>query len=551
MKKFHTHFYIVFIFILIISCAKRGTITGGDKDILPPKITSASPENFSKNFSKNIIKIYFDEYIKVKDLQKQLIVSPPMKTQLTVLPQGMASKYISIKINDTLKPNTTYSFNFGQSIVDNNEGNPYQQLKYVFSTGAYIDSLSVEGVLKDSYEKKTDNFVNVMLYEVDEKFNDSTIYKETPRYVTNTLDSLNNFKLENIKAGKYHLVALKQKSNNYLFNPKKDKIGFYNQTITVPDKSIFELELFKENINFKTKKPVQTSGNRMIIGYEGNAKNTKVSILENSKKLVSRTTKFAEKDSLQIWFMPLKTDSVAVNIENLDYKKDYFVKVKNQKKDTLKITNSQNGSLDLSESFKINSSIPLNKFDFSKFIFTEKDSSKVDFKTNYDDYNQTLEINFDKESNQKYKLLILPNAVEDYLGQKNDSITFYFSTKATSDYGNLKLTLQNAKSYPVIVELTDEKGAILAYKNSVEKPVVEFLLLEPKKYYVRLIYDKNKNQIRDTGNYLKKIQPEETIHFPKEIDIRANWDVDQAFDLSLKPVEKVIKKKPKAKEPVK
>jgi Bacterial Ig-like domain len=551
MKKFIALLLVLCTITFVIGCAKRGTITGGDKDITPPKITSSSPANFSKNFDKKTIKIYFDEYIKVKDLQKQLIVSPPMKTPITVLPQGMASKYISIKINDTLQPNTTYSFNFGQSIVDNNEGNAYPQLKYVFSTGKFIDSLSVEGIIKDSYEKKTDKFVNIMLYEVDEKYNDSTIYKQTPRYITNTLDSLTSFKLENIKAGKYKLVALKQTSNNYKFNPKKDKIGFYNQTIIVPDKSIFELELFKEKAAFKTKKPVQAAGNRIIIGYEGEAKNAKITAKENGNIIKTRITQFQGKDSVQVWFTPTKSDSLAINIVNEAYKKDYFVKIKNQKKDTLKITSKQIGTINLSENFKINTSVPLDKFDFTKFILTKKDSSKVVFKTNYDDYNQELEILFTKDPNEKYKLLILPKAVEDYLGQTNDSIKFNFNTKNTTDYGNLKLNLQNVKSYPVIIELTDEKGKILATEYADKNPKVEFLLLEPKKYFARLIYDENKNKLRDTGSYLDKKQPEEVVHFPTEIDVRANWDVDQAFDLSLKPVEKPKVKQPKAKEPIK
>jgi Bacterial Ig-like domain len=551
MKKFIALLLVLCTITFVIGCAKRGTITGGDKDITPPKITSSSPANFCKNFDNKTIKIYFDEYIKVKDLQKQLIVSPPMKTPITVLPQGMASKYISIKINDTLQPNTTYSFNFGQSIVDNNEGNAYPQLKYVFSTGKYIDSLSVEGIIKDSYEKKTDKFVNIMLYEVDEKYNDSTIYKQTPRYITNTLDSLTSFKLENIKAGKYKLVALKQTSNNYKFNPKKDKIGFYNQTIIVPDKSIFELELFKEKAAFKTKKPVQASGNRIIIGYEGEAKKAKVIAKENGNIIKTRITQFQGKDSVQVWFTPTKSDSLAINIVNEAYKKDYFVKIKNQKKDTLKITSKQIGTINLSENFKINTSVPLDKFDFTKFILTKKDSSKVVFKTNYDDYNQELEILFTKDPNEKYKLLLLPKAVEDYLGQTNDSIKFNFNTKNTTDYGNLKLNLQNVKSYPVIIELTDDKGKILETKYSDKNPSVEFLLLEPRKYFARLVYDENKNKLRDTGNYLDKKQPEEVVHFPAEIDVRANWDVDQAFDLSLKPVEKPKVKQPKAKEPIK
>ena len=532
MRKINILVLVFCTFLGAISCAKRGTITGGDKDILPPKITSSSPKNFSTNFNKNTIKISFDEYVKVKDLQKQLIVSPPMKTPLTVLPQGGASKYITIQINDTLKANTTYSFNFGQSIVDHNEGNAYPQLKYVFSTGAFIDSLSVEGIIRDSYEKEVDKFVNVMLYEVDEKYNDSVIYKQTPRYITNTLDSLKTFKLENIKAGQYKLVALKEKSSNYKFDPNKDKIGFYNQTITVPDKSIFELELFKEEAVFKTKKPTQASGNRVLIAYEGNTKNLKIDAQKNSNALKTRITKFQDKDSVQVWFAPIKNDSIQFNIENGKYKKDYMVKMKDQRQDTLKFSPKQNGILNFKENFTITASTPLDKFDLTKMTLTKKDSSKVDFKTNYDAFNQNLEIVFTKEPEEKYKLLLLPNAIEDKLGQKNDSLKYSFSTKSLSDYGNLKLNLQNVKSYPVIIELTDKTGKVLASGDTEENPTVEFLLLEPRKYSLRIIYDENKNKFRDTGNYLEKKQPEEVVHFPTEIDVRANWDVDQVFDLS-------------------
>uniref|UniRef100_UPI00374D5C40 Ig-like domain-containing protein n=1 Tax=Flavobacterium sp. TaxID=239 RepID=UPI00374D5C40 len=488
--------------------------------------------NFSTNFDKNTIKITFDEYVKIKDLQKQLIVSPPMKTALTILPQGIASKQVTIKINDTLKPNTTYSFNFGQSIVDHNEGNAYPQLKYVFSTGAFIDSLSVEGTIKDSYEKEADNFVNIMLYEVDDGYNDSIIYKETPRYITNTLDSLKTFKIENIKAGQYKLVALKEVSSNYKFDPNKDKIGFYNQTITIPDKSIFELELFKEEPKFKVKKPTQASGNRVIVAYEGNPKNVKIDAKQNGNFLKTRVTKFQDKDSVQVWFAPIKNDSINLNIEKEKYQKDFIVKIKNQIKDTLKLSPKQSGIVNFNENFSINTTVPLEKFDLTKMNLTKKDSSKVDFKTNYDEYNQNLEILFTKEPEEKYTLSILPDAIKDYLGQKNDSLTFTFSTKAIADYGNLKINLQNVKSYPVIVELTDKNGKILATEYTDKNPTVEFLLLEPKKYSLRVIYDENKNKERDTGSYLEKRQPEEVVHFPTEIDVRANWDVDQAFDLS-------------------
>ena len=183
-------------------------------------------------------------------MNKQLIISPPMKHEPLITPTNV-SKYINIKILDTLQPNTTYSFNFGQSIEDNNEGNPYNQFKYVFSTGSFIDSLSIGGTVKDAYNKEVESFVSIMLYDVNDKFKDSVVYNEAPRYITNTLDSLKTFKLENLKAGKYLLVAMKDYNSNNKFNPKKDKIGFHKEFITIPNDTTYELKIFKEALAFK------------------------------------------------------------------------------------------------------------------------------------------------------------------------------------------------------------------------------------------------------------------------------------------------------------
>lgn len=121
----------------MVSCAKRGSITGGLKDTLAPVLTMSFPKNYSTDFKAKEIKLTFDEYIKLKNTNKQLIISPPMKYEPLIYPTNV-SKYINIKIQDTLLPNTTYSFNFGQSITDNNEGNPLNQFKYVFSTGSIV-----------------------------------------------------------------------------------------------------------------------------------------------------------------------------------------------------------------------------------------------------------------------------------------------------------------------------------------------------------------------------------------------------------------------------
>ena len=257
--------YTFFLLLLItVGCAKRGSITGGLKDTIAPVLKMSFPENFSTNFKGNEIKLVFDENIKLKNLSKQLIISPPMKNEPLILPTT-ASKTISIKIKDTLQPNTTYSFNFGQSIADNNEGNPYNQFKYVFSTGTFIDSLSLGGSIKSAFDREVESFVSVMLYEVNDNFKDSIVYKDVPRYVTNTLDSLKTFRLENLKAGKYLLVAMKDYNSNNKYNPKTDKIGFSKDFITIPNDTVYELEIFKETLPFKTFKPIQASGNRLLL----------------------------------------------------------------------------------------------------------------------------------------------------------------------------------------------------------------------------------------------------------------------------------------------
>ena len=525
--------YILFLLVLIlVSCAKRGSITGGLKDTIAPVLKMSFPKNFSTNFKGNEIRLTFDEYIKLKDLRKQLIISPPMKNEPLILPTNV-SKYLTVKINDTLQPNTTYSFNFGQSIEDNNEGNPYSQFKYIFSTGAYIDSLTLGGTLKDAYNKEVESFVSVMLYDVNDTFKDSVVYNENPRYITNTLDSAKTFKLENLKAGKYFLVAMKDYNSNAKFNLEKDKIGFRKQFITIPNDTTYEVKLFKEARPFKTFKPIQASGNRLFLPYEGKADKAKITLKNGAEILPSMITKFPKKDSLQIWFKPLKVDSLQLAVAKDKYKGDFTFKIKTLKKDSLKISAVQNSILNFRERFTIETATPLTRFDNSKIKLFNKDSVAVDFKTEYDDFNQQLSFDFKKEPSEKYTFSIMPGALTDYLERSNDSLIYKLGTKELADYGNLTVSLQNIKRFPVIVELTNEKGDILATEYSESNTKVEFNLVEPSLFTLRLIYDDNKNKEWDSGSYIEKRQAEEVVYFSKPIDVRANWDVEQVFDVNI------------------
>ena len=550
MLKNNLKYVLLLLLFVVLSCAKRGSITGGLKDTIAPVLKMSFPENFSTNFKSDQIKLVFDENVKLKNLNKQLIVSPPMKNEPLILPTT-ASKFLTIKIKDTLQPNTTYSFNFGQSIADNNEGNPYNQFKYVFSTGNYIDSLSLGGKIKSALDKEVESFVSVMLYEINENFKDSIVYKETPRYVTNTLDSLKTFRFENLKSGKYLLVAMKDHNSNNKYNPKTDKIGFYKQFISIPNDTVYELELFKEVLPFKAFKPTQVSGNRLLMGYEGSmtlaSSRPKIILKNNNEVLATIITQLPKKDSIQIWFKPIKVDSLALSVNQDKYLKDFTFKIKNQKKDTLNISSLTNGTLHLRDRFTLESTTPLVRFDKSKIKLINKDSIAVAFTTEYDEFNQKLFFDFKKEPIEKYTFSILPEALTDFFEKTNDSLTYKLTTQNTSDYGNLSIKLQNVKRFPLLVELTDSKGIVLASEYTDSSTTVDFNLLQPGLFTLRAIYDENKNKTYDSGNYLEKRYSEEVIYFSKEIDVRANWDVEQIFDLSIpytpEPKKKIDTKK--------
>ncbi|MFD2543184.1 Ig-like domain-containing protein [Lacinutrix gracilariae] len=524
-NKLSNLFFILTLGLIIISCANRGNPSGGPKDITPPKIVKSTPKNYTTNFNGKEIKIYFDEYVKIKNLSKQLIISPPMDPAPEVTPLGTASKYITIKINDTLSENTTYAFNFGNSIVDNNEENPYSYYKFIFSTGSYIDSLSVKGDITDAVLRKPEDFVSVRLYEVDSTFKDSIVYNKLPKYVTNTLDSTTTFSIDNIKAGKYMLVALKDANEDNKFQQKTDKIGFYKNYITVPTDSTFSLKLFKEETNFSIIRPRLVAGEKIAFGYQGDYKNTTIttsSVVPDNFKFI--ITKDAITDSLNYWYKPrLKdTDSLLFTVKNHTYSEDFTVKISDQPRDSLKIEATK-GTLNFKDDFKITANIPFSKFDKEKLTILDKDSVNVAYKTTLDTLNNKYSFSFDKTENNKYYVQVLPEAFTDFFDNKNDTLKYTLSTKSFADYGNIRVTLYNAK-YPIIAQLTDANGELKAELYSTKPEPIDFRHLDPSKYFLRVIFDANKNKKYDPGNYLKKLQPERISHFKEAIEVRANWD---------------------------
>ena len=528
MKPIFRFLFFSISFFILSNCAKTGNPEGGPKDEDAPLFVTSFPPYETINFDKKEIELEFNEFIKLKDLNKQLIVSPPLKTPLSITPQSTASKTLNIKILDTLIENTTYIINFGNAVEDNNEGNKLESFKYVFSTGKYIDSLFTSGEIKDAYLDESQKNINVMLYKIDSSFTDSIIFKNKPNYVSNSLDT-SIYNLTNLKEGKYLMVALKETTNDYLFNPKEDKIGFFTDTIVLPRDSIIKkpIVLFKEVQPYSFKRGKEITKGRIQFGYEGEIKDFKVKIISDTPEDFKSVSKFEiDRDTLNYWYKPFEADSLNFIVTNDKFIDTVTVKLRKKKMDSLILSSNISGTLHFRDTFFMKGSNPLVKIDTNKITLTDKDTLAVPYTSYISKKENKIALIFDKKPQQTYSLKILPDAIFDVFEQKNDTLNYSFVTKEIEDYGKITMNIVNQTSNNLIIELLEGKEK----DKLVEKRFVAgntetlvFDLLEPNSYYIRAIIDINKNNKWDTGNYLLKQQPESIIYFSEELELRANY----------------------------
>ena len=524
---------IVFLFLLSFTdCAKKGRPSGGLRDTIAPVILRSAPENFTTNFKNNEIRITFDEFIKLKDISKELIISPPLKYAPIITPLSV-SKVLKIKILDTLKDNTTYSFNFGNSIQDNNEGNLFPNYKYVFSTGSYIDSLTLKGTAIDALHPVTDFPTTVALYQVDQSYKDSLVFLEKPTYITTTISETNNFELSNLKQGTYQLIALKEQTRNYTFQPKTDKIGFYKDLITIPTDSLFELRLFKEVPDFKPTRPKLESSNRISFGYEGKTDNYQITLLTQMQEdFQYRIIKQPGRDTLNFWFKPKVTEDSLVFVTKNKLQIDTTtVRFRELYSDSLRLTAINDRLISLGDTLKLKANTPLITINSEKISVVTKDSLAIDFVAQINTKENAAQIVFDKQEEQLYSITLRNGALTDYLSNINDSVVYRQQVKPIADFASLNLTLDNADEFPLLIELIDEKFKVVKQTYLEANAPVFFEHINPGKYFIRLIMDQNKNKIWDPGNFLDKLAPERVVYYPSIIELRANWSWSETFTL--------------------
>ena len=530
--------YILFSLIILFGCAKRGTPTGGPKDSIPPVLVNASPKLNSTNFDSEEIRLTFDEWIKLDKVQDQLIISPPLeKSSYEIKPLSGVTKKVFLKFLDSLAPETTYTINFGNSIQDNNENNPLTFFSYTFSTGETIDSLYIRGNTKNAFSQESDEFISLQLYRVDSLFKDSIIFNDKPTYISNTLDST-NYKFQNLKEGKYLLIALKDVDNNYFFDPFYDKIGFIDSLITLPRDSVIDLKLFKEETEIIWDKPHFINSEKIGFGYYGKLDLDKIKIESNIPDSVNYVfIKEKETDTLNLWlsrnsfdslnFSLIETDTIKLTTVKFDRKRDSLI-------DSLNVSPKTVNVIHLKESFKISSNIPLNKIEDSLITIRDIDSLIIPFTTSINDRLDEIDIDFEVSPSDDYSIFIKPRAIKDIRGTENDTLQYNVVSQTLEDYGNVFLDVITNNDSKYILHLIDSSSNIIREFNNVNSnSTIIFDYIRPGKYTFRLIEDINSNDIWDTGNYLKQVQPEPVYYFPSELDVRANWDLNETFNLNL------------------
>ncbi|MEG1936879.1 MAG: Ig-like domain-containing protein [Rikenellaceae bacterium] len=231
---------LLFTSALFVRCARPAAPVGGPKDTIAPELISVFPANFTTNFKAKEIVLSFNEYLQLKDVQKEVLISPPMG----IMPQiGIKGRSIEIKFPKelVLEPNTTYKIDFGRAITDNNEGNPAVRYKYVFSTGDSIESYAVSGKVIDAISGDSIFNAVVLFFDAaaDSLALDSTLFKAKKLSITRT-DSSGVFIATNLKPLDYKIYAIKDENGNKEYEPGTDKVSLsnlkYNPTELLPFK---------------------------------------------------------------------------------------------------------------------------------------------------------------------------------------------------------------------------------------------------------------------------------------------------------------------------
>ena len=543
MKQFLLWLFVSFV---LVSCARVGSPVGGAKDSIAPKMIGSNIDTTRVNVPRDIkqLRIDFDEYISLKDISKNLIISPPIK-YTKIIPSATGNKYLQIQWKDTLQANTTYNFNFGNSVVDLNESNVLPYFNFAFSTGEKLDDLYISGTITDALgnEKNTEgkerNLV-VGLYQVKDTMN----YRQKPYYISKA-DPDGYFELNYLTPGKYRIVGFDDENSNSIYDSGKENVAFQKNEINLETSiSTLNLKSYPSKKAVKYKEMLISNGGVTMM-FEGKPEKVIVKAV-GEKPADYKVTHRAKSDSVKIWFDATKENIGVTVSESLKFSYDTGSKqdtmsvfYKKPAKEDMTIANPFSNKLAPETDFRFSSNYTINKIQPENWKL-EADSIAQDFTAEISDLDSTqvvVKSNF--TAGKKYKLTVPKNTLSSFYNRSSESVRFDFEVSKPEEFGSFAAHMVNLPSEKFWIQLLNDKNEP-AYQQYTNQADVKFINIKPGSYKLRILVDNNHNGIWDSADFADGVPAEDAYLFKKvgekeamsKINARPMWEINENWDLN-------------------
>lgn len=582
--------------ILLYACANIATPTGGLYDVDPPEVVNASPDFNTLNNSKKKIEILFNENVKIEKPMDKVIIAPPQKKFPVIKAQG---RKVIVELEDELLPNTTYTIDFTDAIVDNNEGNALENFSYSFSTGDHIDTLAVSGTVLKAENLEPAQGIYVGVHS---NLNDTAFTKLPFERISRT-DSRGKFTIKGIAEGEYKVYALNDLNRSYSYDNPQEEIAFLdstfipssefamrNDTVFIDSLTIDTIHKVKytrfipDDILLRSfesgferqylQKHERTIPHKLDLFFAAPTKAAQFTLLEvnpTSDKWYVKESNITN-DSVSIWI----TDSLIYKADTIKLEIDYYRtdtlnnhvlntdtlnfsmrgrRAKESKPPTAKegeeekvviqylnIKDNVKPSHEIYSSISIEFEEPLANFDSTKIqLQHEVDSvfEAVHYTLLTDSLNvRKYGITHKWLPGEKYKLLIDSAAFVSEYGLHNNTLEKTFTVKELEQYGNLMFVISGLpQGKTAYVELLDAQDKPFR-KVRVKDNEALFMDLNPGKLYARLFIDENEDGEWTSGNYELKRMPETVYYNHKWYEVRAFTNHEESWNLNERPFDK-------------
>ena len=524
----------------LFSCAKIIPPTGGDKDTDAPVMdTLASSPNFQTNYRPREIEFVFDEWLQLKDVIDEVVVSPPLVSNL--LPRVYLKKksvFFEFPEDEVLRENATYVINFGDAVRDLNEGNIVSDLRYVFSTGQFIDSLEVRGKIIDALTGEPAKEVSVFLYD---NLSDTVPRTQKPFYLSKT-DERGIFQIRNIKPDTFQVFATVDEGTKNIFDPSDLKLAFLDSFIVVDasKKVDISLRLFERAPRlFFPDDEQERFGWVKLVFNQAPPEGLEVRDIGNLPLFFTEI----EKDTVHLWYDKNTDGRFNVFVGGIDSLFDDTLSIKNQSRaefiEVAKLrSNTVRGkpqSLKPRQALEIEFNHPVQTIDTSKITLLE-DTLKIDVQANVtidSTFKRKIIIDYPWKAGTPYQFLVDSLAITDMFGLSSDPIFLNLTPYSLDDFGDLDVKISEMPiDTGYVIQLFFKKQQIEEFYSKGDS-VFEFKKngIDLGSYSLRIVEDLNGNKKWDSGDFDLKRQAE--YIYEKQIDeIRSGWEVQTRFTIA-------------------